>query len=418
MWLALLGFSAVAWGQMSEPGMGTVTGRVICQDTQMPARLAYVMLFQVPAALTAPSRPTDSTDTKAQEAWLKLQQKATHSATFVETQTGINGSFVAANVTPGDYYEMASVPGYMQPRNVLQAAYDAGEDLTKGADGLPIVHVSADHAVNSDIMVRRGAAIEGHVTWDDGGGVSLVDVSVDTKTTDHKPLPPQFGMLSEGFSTDPSAVTRITDDRGHYRISGLVPGDYVVKVVLQTDAHQAVRRGEIAEFYLSAPLVIYAPDAFHKGDAKAVTLTAGEERTDVDITVKLDGMHSVSGRVTSAQDHHGLRHASVKLMDANDKTFQRGATVDGDGEFNITFVPSGNYTMTVLGAYDTISANIDTADANEQKTIRYETVKQQVMVVDGDVTGQNIELKPVKASSADADAESRDPSHAVVEMGH
>lgn len=399
--VGLVALCGVAPGQVSKPGTGTVTGHVICADTQKPARFAQVMLLAVPAAVT-PFAKIDATDSKTIQAFTKAMTDAMNSATFVLTQTGFDGSFVADDVTPGEYYVMASVAGYVQPHNLVQAAYDAGEDLTRGIAGVPMVRVSADGAVNTEISVGRGAAIEGHVLWDDGAPVNAAIVSVMPKTGEDKPLPPVFNMISmSGMSMGN------TDDRGRYRISGLAPGEYTVRVMLQTARRMTMQHGRFdpnANFG-AMPLLVYAPGGFRKADAKPVTLSAGEERTDQDITFNLSATHTVSGRVTSAEDHHGVNRGVVTLTDTTEKTFVRSGGLDADGNFNVTFVPSGTYTMTIANAADTVPEEPKKTDPavmitmSEVKSVRtYQKSEQQVMVTDSDLSGQNIELKPDKAA--------------------
>ena len=397
MWLALWGGSA--WAQVSKPGTGTVTGHVICQDTQKPARFAQVALVAVPATVMAMPK-FDGSDSKTVQAFSKAMSEAMRSATLMIGQAGIDGSFVVEDVAPGDYYVMASVGGYVQPHEFLQAAYDAGEDLTKGVSGVPMVHVSAEHSANAEISVARGAAIEGRVLWDDGSGVNQAMVTVVPKTGEHKPLPPQFTM----FSMSGQNVAN-TDDRGHYRISGLAPGEYTVRAMLQTSRRMTMQRGRFDQNMNVgvAPLTVYAPGGFRKMDAKPVALTAGEERTDVDITYNLAATHTVSGRITSAEDHHGLNHGVVTLTDTSEKTFVRTSGLDGDGNFSVTFVPSGSYTMTVGNAADTVPEEPEKSETAEivasmgLKTVRrYQKAEQPLMVADSDLSGQNVELKPEK----------------------
>lgn len=391
--------------QVSKPGMGTVTGHVFCQDTQKPARFAQVALYGVPASVTA--RPKfDGSDTKAVQAFNKAMSEAMSSTTFVMTQTAIDGSFVAQDVAPGDYYVMASVGGYIQPHELLQAAYDAGEDLTKGISGVALVHVSAEHSASVEISVARGAAIEGRVLWDDGSGVNQAAVMVEPKTGEHRQLPPQFTMFGMG-----GRIAANTDDRGHYRISGLAPGEYTIRAILQTSRRITLQRGrfDANENFGAGPLVVYAPGAFRKVDAKAVTVVAGEERTDEDITFNLGATHTVSGRVTSAEDHHGLNRGVVTLTDTNEKTFQRSAGLDADGNFSVTFVPAGNYTMMVTNGADTIPEAPRKSEpggilaTTGTKFLRtYEKAERPLMVPDTDLTGQNFELQPVKSSESES----------------
>ena len=143
-----------------------------------------------------------------------------------------------------------------------------------------------------------------------------------------------------------------------------------------------------------------------------VTLHRAEDVRDVQIIVKLSGLHSVSGRVASLEDHHGLNGATVKLTDAQDKEFVRGASVDAAGNFTVTLVPPGTYNLTVTDAADTVPDK--RTDEQKQNLIRftdshavrsYEDAKQSQIVSDSDVVGLNIELTPSKTVKKDPEFE-------------
>jgi hypothetical protein len=377
------------------------------------------MLMAVPTSVT----PAFDINAKPDSAAMASMMKATMTGiNIVQTQTGFDGSFVAANVVPGDYYLFASVPGYVQPLNQVQAAQDAGVDLSKPIPGIPIVHVVAERSASSDVTVERGAAVSGKVLWDDGSPVSraIVTVQVSAGAVDGtgapaakpKSLPPQFGMLAMagGFSGGGgSGIVAISDDLGQYRIAGLAPGSYVVKVTLQVHTSFSMQAGamNMNSMFADKPLVIFAPAALHQADAKALTVKAGDEQTDEDVTVNLAGMHTVSGKVASVEDHHGINSATVALTDASDKDVVRGAGVDASGNFSVTFVPPGTYNLTVTDAEDTQPSKKQSTGLikfSSPETLRsYEDGKQSVIVTDSDVVGLSIELTPSKTVKKNAD---------------
>ena len=138
-----------------------------------------------------------------------------------------------------------------------------------------------------------------------------------------------------------------------------------------------------------------------------MTLHTAEDRSDEEVTIKLAGLHSVSGRIASAEDHHGLNAALVLLRDTQDKDFGRSANVDAHGNFTVTFVPPGTYDLIVSNAADTEpSTKKPTAFITVESThmLRsYQDGKQSVIVSDSDVTGENIELAPAKTTKKDLD---------------
>ena len=78
----------------AAPG-GTVTGHVICGDTQRPARFAGVTLFGVPKDV-APAPKLDSNSDQAQVVTLI---KATMGSVYiVQAQTNMDGVFTVNNV--------------------------------------------------------------------------------------------------------------------------------------------------------------------------------------------------------------------------------------------------------------------------------------------------------------------------------
>lgn len=328
---------------------------------------------------------------------------ALNSTNMVQTQTGMDGNYMAANVAPGDYYVFAWVRGYMQPSAMLQAAMDAGADMTKPIPGIPVTHVSVGEGARQDLTVERGGAISGHVMWDDGSPASQAVVMVVSTKANGKKLPRQFAMLTfEDGTMQSSSVMSTSDDLGQFRISGLPPGEYVVVAMLEMKRQVAIQSGvmDLRGAGPDRPLMAYAPAAFHKADAKPVTLRAGDEVTGEDVTINLTGTHSVSGKVSSKADDHGINSATVELTDASDKDMVLSAGVDASGNFTVGFVPPGTYNLTVTGAADTQPSEYRSAGlyrfANPDTVRSYEDGKQSVIVTDSDVVGANIALTPSK----------------------
>lgn len=398
-----VGVAVVAGAQQPAPPSGTVSGHVTCSDTQRPARFASVLLFGVPTSVTAAPAPLDKSADEAQvTAAMKASMAALSGTNFVQTQTDAEGAFRTAGVTPGDYYVFAAVPGYVQPMNQVKAAIEEGADPQKPLPGVPMVHVAAARESLADISIDRGAAISGKVVWEDGSPVTKANVMV-VAAKGEKPLPPQYSMIVMG-SIGSGGLLSVTDDLGHYRIAGLAPGDYYVKATLQTKSQMSMQKGKmnfnVNQLAGETPVVIFAPAAFHQASAKAVTLSAGQTLDDEEVTINLTGLHSVSGRIASVEDHHAINSGTISLTDASDKQFSRSANVNEDGSFTVTFVPQGTFDLKAEGAADTVPSTKKPKGllnfASDEAVRSYDDGKQQVIVADDDVTGQNIELAPSK----------------------
>jgi hypothetical protein len=403
--LSFLAFSvAIAAGaqQPPAPPSGTVTGHVTCSDTQRPARFASVLLFGVPASVTSPATLDNAKDETQVAAVIKANMAMLNSTNLIQTQTDAEGAFKAAGVAPGDYYVFAAVPGYVQPMYLVKAAIEGGADPQKPLPGVPMVHVAAARESLADISIDRGAAISGKVVWEDGSPVTKANVMV-VPVKGEKPLPTQYSMVAVG-SMGSGGLLSITDDLGHFRLFGLAPGQYYVKATLQTKSEMSMQRGKMNfnmnQLAGAMPLVIFAPAAFHQASAKAVTLSAGQTVDDEEVTINLTGLHSVSGRIASVEDHHAINSGTISLADPGDKQFSRSASVNEDGSFTVTFVPPGTFDLKVEDAADTVPSTKKSKGllnfASDEPVRSYDDGKQQVIVADDDVTGQNIDLTPSK----------------------
>jgi len=119
----LLSMTATAQQPASAAGTGSVSGHVTCADTQRPARFAHVVLFGVPAEVTDYKKPDPDADSTAQVMAMATAMKTLGKTKMVQVQTGTDGSYVATDVAPGDYYLFAAAPGYISPLNREQAIF-------------------------------------------------------------------------------------------------------------------------------------------------------------------------------------------------------------------------------------------------------------------------------------------------------
>jgi hypothetical protein len=396
---------------------GVVTGVITCGDTQRPARFASVTL--APVSTPKPKLPRDSDkagDKDDPAVAMKMLGSMMSSMTMLQAQTGLDGSYTVEGVPPGDYYLSANAPGYVSPvLAAMQAAAPGATGKSRFA-GVPVVHVEANHTARGDFSLERGAAVSGVVTYDDGSPAMAVTVMLQSVDADKKKsgsdmedddflsmMPLMMGNANAG------GIAATTDDRGHFRLAGTAPGEYRLMATIAGSKGFSMRGGVIDTSSLHAtPLLVYAPSALHKKDATTFTLKLGDERTDIEVRADLSGMHTVSGRVASIVDHHLLNAGTVTLVDTTDKDFNRSGTVDHKGNFLVSYVPSGTYTLTVTDGADTEPAKKAAGTALMRfaapKTVRsYEEGSQPLIVATSDVVGVSVELKESKTVKKDFD---------------
>ncbi|MES2394178.1 MAG: hypothetical protein V4555_21275 [Acidobacteriota bacterium] len=365
--------------QVARPE-GAVTGTVICSDTQMPARFATVMLMPVKQAEDAGDRGPGRF----------------FGGGGGSGRTDLQGNFSVNNVAVGDYYVVASATGYVSAMDAMRMVSEQGGDASTVLAGLPQVHVAAGVSSNANLSLARGGVIAGKLVWDDGSPAAGVQVSAVVQTDGASPAQNNrsgmifnVGGVGGGFG--------ITDDRGQFRLTGLMAAAYLVRATVEAPASGPSMRG----FSRAFALTMYAPGKIRKSDAKAVTVGAGEERDDAGFTLNLQGLHTVSGHV-SAVSGPAVMAGTVRIVDATDSSLSRTAQLGEDGNFSLTYVPSGTYTLTASGS--TSAQNGGTfvrggggrGGPGSAAGASFQEFTETLSVTDGDVTGVGIELTPAK----------------------
>src|SRR5271155_4375187 len=254
--------------QPDTAATGTVTGRVICADTNLPARLANVVLQPV----------VDNTPTVK----IAGDKDRPRIVTTTLVETLLDGSFTVPNVGPGDYYVFVEKPGYISPL-ALVSREDLNHPSSSTADliarFLSPVSVSSNRSSTVEVRIFKGASISGTVSFDDGSpnpnaGIELLTRDKAGKWASFRAKPlASFGPNS-------------TDDQGRYRISGLPRGEYLVKTTLMLSDITVDRVfGQERSFSHNTrySLDIFSGGGLRQRDAKPVKLEEGEESGAVDI---------------------------------------------------------------------------------------------------------------------------------------
>src|SRR5438477_390345 len=146
---------------------------------------------------------------------------------------------------------------------------------------------SAQTFAQTSAQREAPAAVAGRVTDADGNPVVAEPVSV--VPSGNKEQQQQRGPF------DPRDFS--TDDRGVYRIYGLLPGSYHVSV------GQGGEGGAISFGRRKLYRRTFYPEATEESQAKAVEVTAGGEATDIDITLgSAVKTYRASGRFVNAEN--------------------------------------------------------------------------------------------------------------------
>jgi hypothetical protein len=188
-----------------------------------------------------------------------------------------------------------------------------------------------------DFSVERGGVITGKVT--DADGRPVMEERLTLVPTD----PNLQNQQMNSFGVNGAQ----TDDRGVYRIYGLVPGQY--KIFVGRDQNGYYQGGGAARV---AYKKTFFPSVTELAEAKVLEVTEGSELTNIDITVgqSLPGFN-VSGRVvdrTTGKAISGLRFGLRRVINNDYTGMNSTAPSNSQGEFRLENVAPGKYEILIL----------------------------------------------------------------------
>jgi hypothetical protein len=327
---------------------GSVSGHVFCADTNHPARFATVTLQPAPEKTETPTAKAD---------------RFVGYSTPPATRTGLDGSFAFPKVKPGTYFLIADFPGYVSPVAKLSQKEIASKDpadIEKVEKTLVQITVDSNKDSAHDLELERGAAISGTIRYDDGSPANDIQIDLLRIADDGKMSPVSINLGNQIRFAFASRNTGLeTDDVGHYRISGLPAGKYVIKATLPTiiSSFSGLFGSPVmvsSRTDDAVALSVYSGNVFREKSAKPIEVSAGTERDDMDIAIPLLGLHTISGSVIALTDGHAINFGTVRLLSADDKSELRVEEIDNDGLFSLRFVPEGEYILRVTDAADTV----------------------------------------------------------------
>lgn len=294
---ALLLLISPSYAQQTEstaPRLGSVSGAVSKARTSEPVKNALITL-------------------EAQDP----------SAANYRAVTDENGRFNVSAVRPGKYIVTARKSGF--------------SFQIYGNGSAPTILSLRESEQLRDINLRlfEPAVISGHVTDEDGDPVRDAEVSA-------------LASRQMGSSKKMVSVARSkTDDRGDFRIAGLQPGQYAVKVA-PMDPLSSTAASRDVSYVDQVPAIGYAtattyyPNVLDVQQAVPLDLKWGQEMP-ISISLTRTSTYAVSGRVTGPLD------SSISLILRSAHTAGSANSYEAmlrrDGRFVFRHVAPGDYIL-------------------------------------------------------------------------
>jgi hypothetical protein len=380
--LLFVPFAALA--QQGAP-TGSVSGHVYFAGADAPARFATVALQ--PIAVKPDDRP-----------WKERE----NDPPIHIYSTLLDGSFQIPKVPAGTYYVVAKYPGYLSPFSQFTNAelvHPAADVQQRIAALLPMVTVTANTAATIDIRLTRGASVSGTVTFDDGTPYAEATVTLMQHGAD--------GKWEEGRLPKEDTA----DDLGHFRLTGLGPGEYLLRVTLNVNEElvtSILSHADMSSSSYGYSLAYYSGDTARQRDAKPFKLDESQELSGQSLTVPLSKLHSVSGSIIDQRSGRVVNKGTVELLYADDNTQLTSAEVIPDVPgFHFTFVPEGEYLIKVVSAADVKHEEIMNPPGTmppshgKDTTLRtYAPSGPQPLVVHGDMQDLNLPVLAIASAPA------------------
>jgi protocatechuate 3,4-dioxygenase beta subunit len=259
--------------------------------------------------------------------------------------TDANGRYEMTGVAAGAYRARVTKSGLAEVEYGQKRTLDAGR----------IINVALNQRVeNIDVTMPRPGAVTGALMdrWGEpleGASLQVWQASfVDGRTT---------------LQNVPNVRQRRTDDRGHYRLFGLLPGTYYVVASEQQDdgGPGGGGRGGRGRGGPGGPggqggpqndgtLRVFYPGTMSASNATPLTLDAGQDAAGVDFTFSTSRAAQIRGVAmsVSGQPSRGRAILAVSQRSAEPMLPLQTASIADDGSFQFSAVAAGDYVVQVV----------------------------------------------------------------------
>jgi hypothetical protein len=282
----------------------TIRGRVTDRETGAP--VADVLVLIVPVTADGEMLPR-----------APGQRRPEHSR-----RTGADGLYEVRGVSPGAY-RVTFIPSGTRALHLTQNFGDEGPVAPLRARPPARLTLRSGETKDVSAALSRGLAIEGRVVDERGEPVANADV---------------IASLADGPSYVPAGRSRVTDDRGSFRLFGLAAGAYRVCAL---PSPESVPTGGPTDRFVQA---CYPEDP---ENGRAVTLTS-RDASGVVIQLRRSRTFTLTGL---AVDSSGapVERGSLQLMSAGADPVSPSWSIDftGGGSFIGRSIPPGDYVLVV-----------------------------------------------------------------------
>lgn len=311
-----------------DDGKGSIVrGRAFYQDSNAPVRRGWIGLRKIRELVEKTENQTGGN---------RAVVVANDYSAAAYVLTNDEGEYIIKSVKAGIYQPIFKVQGILNP------SFADRENML-----FPQISVDGISEVSADVPARRGGAISGRISYADGEPVIGARVQITRKKEGENET-----VFRDYGSED--NTTYITDDRGIYRMSGLTAGEYYVRVVepsVNNGSNASVLSYNTSTFTSNSLLTTFYPNASEIKEAQAISVSLGQEQSDISITISNRRLLKVSGLVVAKNNKLPLKNLQVtfqKITDGYEETpvyydQSRQTKTDEQGKWAFVDLPKGKY---------------------------------------------------------------------------
>lgn len=239
---------------------------------------------------------------------------------YSKATTDHDGVYRITGVAAGSYNVLAVAPGYV---------------LSDSSNARPAVVVVGEDENIDDInfALVRGGVITGKIT--DADGKPMIQIQVSVYRTDYADNSPPRQEASG-----------LTDDRGIYRIFGIMPGKFKVAAGRSDDTPSFIGFGRTYK-------QVFHPDATDVAKATTIEIGEGGEAKNIDITLgRAVQTFSISGRVINTETGlpvPDVRFGLQRLLGERTEYIATSIVSNLRGDFASEGLVPGKYTVIQFG---------------------------------------------------------------------
>jgi hypothetical protein len=242
------------------------------------------------------------------------------------TTTDGDGRYEFVELPAGRYSVLATKAGFVTLQYGQRRPYEAGT---------PVILSDAQTIERIDFTLPRGSVIAGRITDEFGEPIAQAQAQAQ-----------RFMYGPDGQRRLTTTQIATTDDRGEFRLYGLMPGEFVVSAAVRGNLSLGTTPNPNDTVDGFAPT--FYPGTINSAEAQPISLGVGEE-SSVQFSLVGSRMSRISGTVVDSEGRPAAG-AQIMLMSRQGSITMSMSTialVGGDGVFNVTGVPAGEHTLEV-----------------------------------------------------------------------